>query len=220
MTIFSIDTVFLTIGGYPLSYIEFTGTVLYFLSVFLISRKNIITWPIGIVSVILYFILFYQIRLYSDMLEQVYYFVISIAGWITWHKKRNEQSDKKIQTSWSNKKGILLGVLVTLAASGLLLFCTYNFHNWFPAIFPEAASFPVLDSLTTVMSFVAMYLTTIRRNEGWIYWIIVDIIAIWLYWVKDIRFISIQYVFLLIMAIYGFINWMNVWKKSNQSSYQ
>ena len=208
MTIFSIDTILLTIGDYPLSYIEFIGTVLYFLSVYLISRKNIITWPIGILSVILYFMLFYQIRLYSDMLEQVYYFVISIVGWITWHKKRNEQSDKKIQTSWSNKKGILSGILVTCVFTGLLSFCTYNFHNWFSAIFPEPASFPILDSLTTVMSFVAMYLTTLRKNEGWIYWIIVDIIAIWLYWVKDIRFISIQYIFLLIMAIYGFINWI------------
>jgi nicotinamide mononucleotide transporter len=210
MSIFSIDTIFLNIGDYPLSYIEFTGTLFYFASVYLISRKNIITWPIGMISVLLYFMLFYQIRLYSDMLEQVYYFIISIIGWITWQRSKDKQINKKIKTSWSSKRGILLGILVTLICSIILSFCTMNFHKWLPAIFLEAASYPILDGLTTVMSFVAMYLTTTRKNEGWIYWIIVDIIAIWLYWIKDVRFVSIQYIFLLIMAIYGFINWIRI----------
>jgi nicotinamide mononucleotide transporter len=208
MSIFNIDTIFLNIGDYPLSYIEFAGTIMYFMSVYLISRKNIITWPIGILSVILYFILFYQIRLYSDMLEQVYYFIISIVGWVTWQKKKEEQCDKEITTTWSSKRGILTGIVATFIATGLLSFCTFNFHKWLPAIFTDAASFPILDALTTVMSFVAMYLTTIRKNEGWIYWIIVDIIAVGLYWAKDVRFIAVQYIILLVMAIYGFINWI------------
>jgi nicotinamide mononucleotide transporter len=142
------------------------------------------------------------------MLEQVYYFIISIVGWITWQKKKEERNDKKINTSWSSKKGILTAVVVTCIATGILSFCTFNFHKWLPAIFTDAASFPILDALTTVMSFVAMYLTTIRRNEGWIYWIIVDSIAVGLYWVKDVRFIAVQYVILLAMAVYGFMNWM------------
>jgi nicotinamide mononucleotide transporter len=58
------------------------------------------------------------------------------------------------------------------------------------------------------MSFVAMYLTTSRRNEGWVYWIIVDLFGIGLYWIKDVKFISFQYVFLLCMAVYGLLNWV------------
>jgi nicotinamide mononucleotide transporter len=142
------------------------------------------------------------------MLEQVYYFVISTIGWITWQKKKEKQADKKIRTSWSSKKGILIGIFVTGIATGILSICTLNFHKWLPNIFTEAASFPILDAWTTIMSFVAMYLTTIRRNEGWLYWIIVDIIAIWLYWIKDVRFVALQYIILLIMAVYGFINWI------------
>jgi len=207
MTIFSVDTVMLDIRDYPLSYIEFVGTVLYFISVFLMSRKNIITWPIGIVSVVLYFLIFFQIRLYSDMLLQIYFFVISIIGWITWQKKKKERSDEKIITSWSSKKGLFIGIFITILGTGMLAFCTYNFNKWFPTIFTEVAAFPILDAWTTVMSIVAMYLVTTRKIEGWIYWIIVDIVSIGLYWVKDVRFISVQYIFLLIMAIYGFWNW-------------
>jgi nicotinamide mononucleotide transporter len=142
------------------------------------------------------------------MVEQVYYFVISIIGWVAWHKKREEKPERIIRTSWSTISGIVLALIITMVSTCALSFCTSNFHKWLPNIFTEKASFPVLDSLTTVMSFVAMYLTTIRKNEGWVYWIIVDVIATWLYWIKDVKFISIQYIILLGMAIYGFLNWI------------
>jgi nicotinamide mononucleotide transporter len=204
--IFSVNTVFWQIGNYPLSYIEFVGTLLYFLSTWLISRKNILTWPVGIVSVILYGILFYQIRLYSDMLEQVYYFVICIIGWITWQKQKN--TTHTIPTAWSKLTELGFWLSITIVASTILAFGVSHFHLWLPKLFPEPASYPVLDALTTVMSFIAMYLTTIRRNEGWIYWIIVDSIGVGLYWVKDVKFIAIQYVFLLGMGAYGLWYWL------------
>lgn len=207
----NVNTIFISIGDYPLSYIEFVGTILYFASVYLISRKNIITWPVGIASVILYGILFYQIQLYSDMMEQLYYFVISIIGWITWHK--HKAITNEVPSEWSKLSGLISGVIVIVAATTVLAYCVSNFHVWLPLIFTEPASYPVLDALTTVMSFAAMYLTTIRKNEGWIYWIIVDVIGIGLYWIKDVRFIAFQYVFLLGMAIYG----LSFWSKKKQS---
>ncbi len=206
LNFFNVNTIMIDIAGYPLSYIEFVGTVFYFLSVFLISKKNILTWPIGIISVILYGILFYQIQLYSDMMEQAYYLVISIIGWLLWKKKQDEVS--YIPTSWSSFKIVIFFISITAIFTAALAYCVSNFHIWLPRVFPEPASFPFLDALTTIMSFVAMYLTTIRKNEGWIYWIIVDVIGIGLYWVKDVRFIAIQYVILLCMAVYGLINWM------------
>jgi len=69
----SVDTIFVTVLGSPISYIEFAGTVLYLWSVWLIARRRMLTWPVGIVSVLLYMALFYQIRLYSDAPEQLYY---------------------------------------------------------------------------------------------------------------------------------------------------
>ena len=82
-----------------------------------------------------------------------------------------------------------------------------NIHNIFPYLFPEPASFPFLDALTTVMSFIAMFLMAQKRIESWIYWIIVDVIGIILYFIKDVKFISLLYVMLLIIAIRGFVKW-------------
>ncbi len=85
-------------------------------------------------------------------------------------------------------------------------------HLLLPSIFPEAASFPYLDALTTIMSFTAMWLMAQKRVESWVYWIIVDVIGIWLYFVKDVRFISLLYVILLGMAVNGLLRWSRALK--------
>jgi nicotinamide mononucleotide transporter len=84
-------------------------------------------------------------------------------------------------------------------------------------IFPEAASFPYLDALTTIMSFSAMWLMVQKKIESWIYWIIVDVIGIWLYFVKDVKFISLLYVILLVMAVNGLRLWHKTWKETSQA---
>ena len=84
---------------------------------------------------------------------------------------------------------------------------TSRLHVWMPRWFPEAASYPYLDAFTTVMSFTAMFLMAHERIESWFYWIIVDVVGIWLYYVKDVRFISLLYVVLLAIAIKGAIQW-------------
>jgi nicotinamide mononucleotide transporter len=202
----SVDTVLFTIGSYPVSWIEFVGTALYFLSVWLIARKNMLTWPVGIVSVILYGILFYQIQLYSDTIEQLYYLGVSVYGWIAW--KRSKGDAPAVRSTFSPAGPAVLWAAATLALAFGAAQAVSRFHLWLPAFFPVAASYPYLDALTTVMSFVAMFLMTKRRTESWIYWIIVDAIGIGLYWVKEVRFISMQYVVLLGMAVYGFVHWL------------
>jgi nicotinamide mononucleotide transporter len=72
---FDINTTFFTVLSYPMSYIEFFGTVFNILCVRLVSRNKISNWPIGILGVILYIFLFYQIQLYADLIEQGYFLI-------------------------------------------------------------------------------------------------------------------------------------------------
>jgi nicotinamide mononucleotide transporter len=211
--ILSVDNVLVSIGDYPLSWVEFVGTVLYFASVWLIARKNLLTWPVGIVSVILYAVLFWQIRLYSDCLEQLYYLVVSAWGWISW--KRTKDRESAIPTGFSRPAAIAAWAALTLALGSGLGLAVARLDRWLPAFFPEPAAYPFLDALTTVASFVAMYLLTRRRAESWAWWIVVDVIGVGLYWVKGVRFIALQYVVLLAMAVYGFLRWS---KKEGQQA--
>lgn len=205
-TIFSVNTIFFKILNYPISYLEFFGTILYLLSVWLIAQKNILTWPFGLISVILYGILFYQIQLYSDTIEQIYYFVACIYGWIYWNKNVSEKNGSN-DFRYSSLKHLLFWGLITTILSILLAIFMKDIHRLIPTIFPAPASFPFLDALTTIMSFVAMFLMAQKRIESWVYWIVVDIIGIILYFVKDVKFISFLYVVLLVIAIRGFFKW-------------
>lgn len=208
-TIFSVDTVFFTLLGYPMSYIEFIGTMLYLWSVWLIARRNMLTWPVGIVSVILYLMLFFQIRLYSDALEQVYYLGASAYGWWYWSRSTPARGTSD-NVGYSSSRAIVGWLAVTAVASIALGWIMSRVHLWAPGAFPEAASYPYLDALTTVMSLVAMWLMARRHIESWIYWIVVDIIGIGLYFVKDVRFLALLYVVLLGLAIKGLIDWIGV----------
>jgi len=210
MDFLSVDNIAFTVLGYPLSWIELIGTVLYLWSVWLIARRNMLTWPVGIISVILYMLLFYQIRLYADALEQIYYLGASAYGWWLWRatlQSNEETEDETTQVFYSTPRTIGLVVVATLILSVLTGWFISQAHVIIPALFPEPAAVPYLDALTTVMSFTAMLMMAQKRTESWIYWIIVDVIGIFLYYSREVRFISVLYVILLVMAINGFITW-------------
>lgn len=204
---FSVDQVALTVLGYPLSYIELFGTIFNLLSVILVARSNILTWPVGLVGVALFLALFYQINLYADTFEQIYYLFASIYGWWIW--ARDERIDPSLAQplSWSRRRELGPWIAVTILFSLGLGYATSNLHIWLPALFPEPASFAYLDALTTIMSFVATILMARKRIECWVYWIIVDVIGIGLYYAKDVKFIALLYVIFLALAVAGLIAW-------------
>lgn len=207
----SVNNIAFTLMGYPISYIEFLGTVLYLWSVWLISKRKLLTWPIGIASSLLYMALFYQIRLYSDMLEQIYYLVISVYGWWRWSTPYLG-TGKVFDVRYSPLRKIMLVAAITMAFSFSMGALMSQIHLLVPALFHEKASFPYLDALTTIMSFTAMWLMAQKRIESWFYWIVVNIIGIGLYYVKEVRFIALLYVILLVMAINGLISWLKAAK--------
>jgi nicotinamide mononucleotide transporter len=206
-SLFSVNRIAFSVLGYQLSYIELFGTVLTLWSVWLVAKRRIWTWPVGMVSVVLYMLLFYQIRLYSDALEQVYYLGASVYGWYAW--TRSPTADGRIlNVEFSSTRWLIGWVLITLVLGFVLGAFMSNADNLFPRIFPEPASYPYLDALTTIMSFTAMWLLARRRIESWIYWIVVDVIAVGLYYAKAVKFVALLYVILLFLASKGLLSWM------------
>ncbi|MES3005178.1 MAG: nicotinamide riboside transporter PnuC [Patescibacteria group bacterium] len=207
---FSINTTFFTLMDYSMSYVEFFGTIFTIWCVWLTSKAKILSWPIGIVGVTLYMVLFYQINLYGDMLEQGYFLITGFIGWYVWlHPKKDKNGVKndtlKISTN-SFKVNVFYAILVAFLTV-VLAWVTMNLDNWLPKYFPEATTYPFLDAFTTTMSFIAQWLLVKKKLESWVLWIIVDVIGIWLYWVKGVKFISLEYVLFLGIAISGLIGW-------------
>lgn len=207
ITFLSVETVFAEVYGYPLSYIEFVGTVFALLSVWLVARRSIFNWPAGIIGVSLFMVLFYQINLYSDFIEQIYFLITSIYGWYIW-SRLGTPALSPVAVVWAQwrERSIYIGAII-LGTIALGYFMD-NITVIAPTLFPEPASFPYLDAFTTVMSFAATILMIYRRVESWVLWVLVDIVGIWLYFTKGVMFVGILYVCFLVLATWGLIAWV------------
>lgn len=203
-----IENTMIRIANYSLSYVEFIGTLFGLISVWLATKANWHTWTTGIVNVIAFFIIYYQIQLYSDMLLQVFFFGCSLVGIYKWLVKDKLKNNKSIRRL--SRKKLFLCILSICFTSALVGYYISRIHIYAPTYFSEAAAFPYLDALTTVLSIFATYLMIHKKIECWYLWITVDIISIGLYYKKGILFISGEYLIFLIMASWGLYQWHKI----------
>jgi nicotinamide mononucleotide transporter len=202
MTFFDINNIAFEIIKYPISYVELIGTLFGLISVYFASKANILTWSTGIVNVFFLFILFFQVRLYADMLLQVYFFVVTLYGWYSWKKKFKKSS----VTSIDFKTKIWLAVMIGIGTF-IMGFLFSNIHLYLPQYFKIEATYPYIDSFVMVLSIVATVFLAQKKIESWYLWIIVDLICVFLFFKKRIVFLGLEYLIFLGLATYGLINW-------------
>lgn len=215
---FAVDTIFFTLLNYPMSYIEFFGTILTGWSVYLSAKNKVLSWPIGLSGVVLYGFLFYQIQLYSDLFEQLYYLLTGFWGWWVWtHPGRKERdSHHELVVSRASRYFNLVGLISIVVFTYFLTSFMSNIHLIFPVLFPVAASFPFVDAFTTAASFVANVYLVKRKIENWYLWIIIDVIGVFLYYQKGVIFLALLYAFFLVNAFRGVYDWSKILKGYDQ----
>jgi nicotinamide mononucleotide transporter len=208
MNYFSVNKIFFTVLGYPMSYIELSATLLITVYVLLITKKIVWAWPLGIITFSLFAVLYYQVRLYSDFFEQFYYIGNCFYGWSVWLAARKKaEAGKEPGVSRTTGKGRLIAGLIIAAGGSILGFSMSRIHLWLPSLFHLPAAYPYIDATATVMGFVAAGLMTHKKIEAWILWICVNLICIGLYYVQNVKFVSVLYIFFLALAINGLITW-------------
>jgi len=207
--LFDVKEVFFTAFGHDVSYVEFIGTVLGLISVFLAARANIFTWPTGIANALFFLVIFYQIHLYSDMFLQMYFCGMGVYGWFSW-KYRAEHRQSTIQTLSNSNRLRLAGFIgaVTLVVGTLIA----NIHLILPRIFDHPASYPYIDTFIAISSILATILLARRIFETWVLWVLVDITSIGLYSIKGVKLIAVEFVIFLFLAVLGVISWYRLWK--------
>lgn len=206
---FDIDTLFFTLWGYPMSYLEFFGVVSGAVAVWLSARANVWSWPIGAASVFLFFFLFYQIQLYPDMFLQVFFFITNLQGWWRWtHPNEGEEDLKQeLRVTRIPTRQLVIWSSAGIVATALLGTFASNLHDWFPVLFSQPSAFPYVDSFTTVMSIVATFLMIDKRVECWYVWLLVDVILTYIYFVKGVKLVAIEYFVFCFIAAFGAYNW-------------
>ncbi len=181
-----------------MSGVELAATGFGFLCVLLTIRRSIWCWPTGLIQVLLFIIIFYDAKLYSDVLLHVIYVFLQFYGWYYWTRKDARDENLIVQSLTPSSLGFCIVVTMT-GTIGL---------GWLMVSWTDA-SLPYPDAFTTTASLVAQFLLARRYVQNWGFWICVDIVAIWVYFTKDLNATALLYVAFLIMANFGLV----VWKK-------
>jgi len=184
-----------------LNVLEFLGLVTGLLTVWLLIKENILTWPVGIIYVLISFVIFYQTKLYADFALHIVFLFLNIYGWVFWVKGRKNESEDLPVT----KAGVKSVIIVTvLSIMGIFVVAEI--------LKTTDAAVPYWDSTTTSLSIGAMWLQARKKIESWYFWILVDVLATGIYINREIYFYAILYGAYIFMAFSGLIAWKNSMK--------
>lgn len=178
--------------------LEGIAVVTGMLSVWFAKNENILVYPTGIISVLIFVYILAHNKLYGDMGINAYYFIMSVYGWYNWTRKDNERH--VIHISKSSFKENVYSFLIFLLFFISLIIVLKGYTD---------SDVPFIDSFTTALFFVAMILMARKKIENWIAWIIGDLISIPLYFYKGLVLTSIQFLVFLGLAIAGYLSWKN-----------
>lgn len=169
-----------------------------FLSVWYAKKEHIWVFPTGIISTVLFVYILLVYELLGDMLINAYYSALSVYGWWVWTRKDENNSLVAIsRTSLKEKKNSLLFFLATILFVILVYVYFEKFTSWTAYV----------DTVTTAIFFVGMWLMAKKKIENWTFWIIGDLISIPLYWYKGLIFTSFQYLIFTAIALLGYMEW-------------
>jgi nicotinamide mononucleotide transporter len=180
--------------------LEIFGAIFGFLAVYFTIKQNIWCWYFGLIQVMLYCFVFYTAKLYSDMILHVIYIFLQVFGWYSWKYGGSNQSTLRITLVTNTTFWIGLTVLTSL-------FLGYIMQT------KTDASYPYEDAFITVASLVAQYLMIKKVLASWLFWIVVDLVAITIYCYKGLYFTTVLYVLFLIMAIIGYLEWRKAYNE-------
>jgi nicotinamide mononucleotide transporter len=181
-----------------MSNFELIAAVLGAISVGLVVLRNVWAFPIGIVMVAMYAWIFYEVKLYSDVLLQLFFFVLQIQGWIDWTRGEKAEDAKIALRTLSPQQWLLtLGIQV-----GGTLLLGYTMKQLFTDV-----ALPWLDAFAAVMSMIAQWWMNKRYLENWILWITVDALYLYIYSSKALFATTVLYALFLVMAVVGYWEW-------------
>ena len=178
-----------------MSQLEWLAAALVLINVALVALRSVWNYPFALVAVSLYAAVFYDARLYSDMVLQGFFFTLNLYGWASWLRAKG---DGGIPVGWLDARSRRGWAAVTIVA----------WLGWSFAMDRHTdAVAPWIDGAIAMLSITAQWLLARRRVESWYLWILVDLIAIPLFVSRGLYATSAVYVVLLGLSIDGLIQW-------------
>jgi len=178
---------------------ELAGTLFGLFSVWFSIKQSLITWPTGILTSLLYIIVFLEAKFYAGMALQLYYLIISIYGWWNWiYGGKSDSGKSKLLVSRTRRI-----LWINLFCLNLLLtFLIYYLLSRY-----TDSPIPFGDAFTTSLSIFATWMLARKKIEHWLIWIFVDLVSASLYFYRGLYLTVFLFVVYTVMAIAGFYEW-------------
>ena len=175
-----------------MNYIEWIGVVSGVMAVYLLYRNSIWTWPVGFVNIACFVWIFWNQKLYGDLAVQFLFLGVGIAGWINWYKKKDTVPQR---LSFKQQVFVLLFTL------GLFPLTVYFLNSYTDCVFPMAEA-AILD-----LSIVGQVLTSYRKIENWLFWIVADLVMLVVYIIKDLEPLAMYCGIIVVLGCLGLRHW-------------
>lgn len=176
--------------------LEWTSALLSIAGVWLMARRSLLAWPVGLVSVALYAVVFAQARLYSDTLLQVVFGGFLVYGWLSWRRSTAREGQVRIASlpGRALARDLAVGVAGGLALGAAM-------HTW------TNAALPWLDAMLAALSLVAQWWQARRHVAAWWVWIVVDVVYVGMFLFKDLHVTAALYLVFVGLAVMGLRAW-------------
>ena len=159
-------------------------------------KRNRWCWVMGGLSAAILAWLALGARLPMQAALNGYYALMSVYGFAHWTKNRGEAT--RVPGFWPARAHILAWVVI-LAGS-------VSSARWLAA--ETHAAWPFLDSVTTWASLLATWLEARVRIESWLYWIVIDVVSMYLYFQQGLVFVAVLFALYLFVSMFGFASWL------------
>ena len=177
--------------------VELVAVVMTLVGIVLTIKERISCWPVAIVGILAYLVVFIRARLYADAALQPIYIVQNIYGWWYWARggARGQGQAPIVILGWPSRLRWLAGTAAVSLLVGAAL------ARWTNAAAPYA------DAALSTTSLVANWLLAKKVLENWWLWITVNVGYVILFWRKNLLLSAGLYAVLLALAVAGLIEW-------------
>jgi nicotinamide mononucleotide transporter len=165
-------------------------------AVWLTVRQNPWCWPLGIVNVSLFAVLFWRTGFRANAGLQLVYVALCAYGWWAW--VRGGPTPGALRVSRTPRRA---GLLLALAGAALAVLLGATLKRA-----PDAA-LPFWDAGTTAFSLVAQWMQTRKWLETWAVWIAVDVVYVGMYLAESLALTAFLYGVFTVLAVLGHREW-------------
>jgi len=192
---------FVTIQFQQTTLLEWVAVIAGFLCIYLAAKESIWNWPISIISVVAYGILFFREAMYGDMTLQIYFLFTAFYGWYFWINKKVEQHRPIARLTIKH----WLMVIISITLLSVLL-------GWFMDHYTNS-TVPYADGFCTSISFAAQLLLTRKILENWLLWVFANICYVPLFIYKNLNLSALLYLVLIVIAFNGYLIWRKTYRE-------